>query len=113
MFDPAQLGQMRVRAIAHEDAPAGGLLLRALAQVAWMSRETDRDTAGEIAHRLMSMIHERNDPDTLFEVTCSLPIVPRDRSGYASRDAMINGLGLWDKAVEWSAALGWPSERQS
>lgn len=71
MFDPAQLRQMRVRAIAHEDAPAGCLLLRALAQVSWMSRETDRDTAREIAHRLRSMIHERNDPDTLFEVTCS------------------------------------------
>jgi tetratricopeptide (TPR) repeat protein len=112
MFDPGHLRQMGERAIAHEDAPAGDLRLRALAHIAWMSRETDRDTAMEIAARLRSMIHETNDPDTLFDVACSLAIVPRDMSAYASRDAMIDRLGLWDEAIEWSTALGWPSEPQ-
>lgn len=112
MFDPGHLRQMGERAIAHEDAPAGDLQLRALAHIAWMSREADRGTAMEITARLKSMIHETNDPDTLFDVTCSLAIVPRDMSGNASRDAMIDRLGLWDEAIEWSTTLGWPSEPQ-
>ena len=112
MFDPGRLRRMGERAIAHEGAPTGDLGIRALAHIAWMWRETDRDTAKEIADRLRSMIHETNDPDTLFDVTCSLAIVPREVSGYMSRNAMISRLELWDTATRWSTSLGWPSEPQ-
>ena len=112
MFDPRRLREMGGHAIAHPDAPTGDLLVRTLAHIAWMSRETDRDTALEIAGRLRSMVQETNDADTLFDVTCSLAIVPRDMHAHASLDEMVNRLGLWDEVIEWSTELGWPSEPQ-
>ncbi len=112
LFDPRGLRDSCLAAIEHPDAPGGDALLRSLAHAAWLSMETDRDTAMELVDRLTSMYQGSSDPGTLYTVMAAMAIVPRDQnSPDRTETEMVGLLAMWDRAMEYATVLGWPAER--